>query len=159
VITRRLIAIAGACFAALLSMSCSRNAPEVSMTLTTGERVALGELRGRLVWLEFWSLSCAPCIEELPAMRLIYDQLDRRNMTTIAVAMPWDPPAPVADFVTREKLPWPVALDVNSAVANAFDVRAVPYRVLIGRNGKIIHSESGRLDAEAWRARIEALLH
>lgn len=128
------------------------------MTFTTGERVTLDELRGRLVWLEFWSLSCAPCIEELPAMRIIYDQIDRHDMTTIAVAMPWDPPAPVADFVAREKLPWLVALDMDSAVANAFDVRVVPYRVLIGRNGRIVHSESGQLDAAAWRGRLDRLL-
>lgn len=157
--TRRLPAIASACLAALLAAACTRSAPEVSLILTTGERVVLSALRGRVVWLEFWSLNCAPCIEELPAMREFYHQTDNRGMATIAVAMPWDPPAPVVDFVAREKLPWRVALDLDSAVASAFDVQAVPYRVLIGRNGKIVHRESGRLDADAWRARTDSLLH
>lgn len=147
-----------ACVLLLLVTACTRPAPPVSFALTNGEKITLADLRGRVVWLEFWSLSCAPCIQEMPAMRNLYAQVNPRDVAVIAIAMTWDPPAPVAEFVTREKLSWPVAFDLDSKVANAFNVPAVPYRVLIGRDGAIIHREAGRLDAARWRARITSLL-
>lgn len=142
---------------ATLIAGCAREAPPVSFALANGERVTMLSLRGRTVWLEFWSLTCAPCIEELPAMRKLVAELDPENVVVIAVAMPWDPPAQVVEFARREKITYPVALDFDEKISSAFDVTAVPHRMLIGPDGTIVRRENGRLDPAAWRDRVRNL--
>jgi peroxiredoxin len=151
------IRLAAVWLLAALIAGCTREAPPVSFALANGERVTMQSLRGRTVWLEFWSLTCAPCIEELPTMRKLVAELDPENVAVIAVAMPWDPPAQVVEFAQREKIGYPVALDIDEKISSAFDVTAVPHRVLIGQDGTIVRRESGRLDATAWRERVRNL--
>lgn len=136
-----------------------RSIAETEFQLLDGKKITLTTLRGRPLLVAFWATSCKPCIEELPDLIRLYKELHPKGFELIAVAMPYDRPLDVQNFVREKKVPYPVALDVEGKVVRAFDgVPYVPMAFLISPEGKIAYQQAGRLDIAKARRIIEASL-
>jgi len=121
--------------------------PEAEFTLLDGRKISLSALRGRPVLVSFWATSCPPCVEELPDLIRLYNDLHPQGFELVAVAMPYDPPTQVQNFATSHHLPYPVALDLDGKVTRAFGgVPYIPAAFVIDRDGIIAYSQTGRLD-------------
>ncbi len=122
-------------------------APAVTFVSLSGEKIALQDLRGKVVMVHFWATSCAICVREMPAMVASYNKYHSRGLAFIAVAMAYDPPNYVLDYAQSRRLPFPVALDVNGMLARAFgDVAQTPTTFVIGKDGKIVQRYLGQPD-------------
>ena len=146
-----LLALLGAVIvlaAALVWLLPSSTPPkQTEFVLLDGHKISLASLRGRPVLVSFWATSCAPCIEELPDLIRLYDEWHSRGFELIAVAMPYDPPSLVQQFVQQRAVPYPVALDLDGKVTTAFGgVPYVPAAFLLAPNGRIELQYTGRLD-------------
>lgn len=140
-------------------VSGPRVAPDVEFQLLDGRKLGLKELRGRPVLVAFWATSCKPCIEELPDLIRLYNELHPRDFELIAVAMPYDRPLDVQNFVRARNVPYPVALDVEGKVVRAFDgVPYVPMAFLISPEGKVVYQQTGKLDIKKARRLIAQYL-
>ena len=146
------LAIAGALFYVLMDKP---RAPEATFTTLEGRQIALADLRGKVVLVNFWATSCPGCIKEMPGMIETYQQYKDRGFEIVAVAMSYDPPNYVATFAKTRGLPFPVALDVDGAHARAFgNVQLTPTSFIIGKDGSILEQKLGELDF----VRLNALL-
>jgi peroxiredoxin len=146
------LALAGALAYALMGKP---DAPAVTFITLEGKPIVLGELRGKVVLVNFWATSCPGCIKEMPGMVESYKQYRDRGFEIIAVAMSYDPPNYVLNFVQTRQLPFPVALDVDGAHARAFgNVQLTPTSFIIGKDGRILEQKLGELDF----AKLKALL-
>jgi peroxiredoxin len=146
------IAVVGALAYALIDKP---GAPAATFTTLEGKTIALDALRGKVVLVNFWATSCPGCIKEMPGMVETYNQYKDRGFEIVAVAMSYDPPNYVANFVETRQLPFPVALDVDGAHARAFgNVQLTPTSFIIGKDGQILEQKLGELDF----ARLRALL-
>ncbi len=134
-----------------------RGVAETEFQLLDGRKLALAELRGRPVLVAFWATSCKPCVEELPDLIKLYKELGPKGFELIAVAMPYDRPLDVQNFVRERNVPYPVAVDVEGKVVRAFDgVPYVPMAFVISPEGKVVYQQTGRLDIVKARRIIEA---
>lgn len=134
-------------------------APETEFVLLDGNKLTLQSLRGRPVLVSFWATTCPPCVEELPDLIQLYKDLRPQGLEIIAVAMPYDPPIRVQEFVQRHHVPYPVALDVQGVVTSAFGgVPYVPTAFIIAPNGKTELIYTGRLDIAKARRIISRYL-
>ena len=146
------LAIAGALFYALMDKP---SAPAATFTTLEGKPIVLDELRGKVVLVNFWATSCPGCIKEMPGMVETYNQYKDRGFEIIAVAMSYDPPNYVLNFVQTRQLPFPVTLDVDGVHARAFgNVQLTPTSFIIGKDGRILEQKLGELDF----VRLKALL-
>ncbi len=133
-----------------------RAVAEAEFILLDGRTLTLKELGGRPVLVAFWATSCKPCVEELPDLITLYQALHPKGFELIAVAMPYDRPLDVQNFVRERNVPYPVALDVEGKVVRAFDgVPYVPMAFLISPEGKIVYQQAGKLDIAKARRIIE----
>lgn len=138
------LAFAGALFYAMMDKP---SAPAATFTTLEGKSIALNELRGKVVLINFWSTSCPGCIKEMPDLVETYQQYKNRGFEVVAVAMSYDPPNYVVNFAQTRKLPFPVALDVNGEHARAFgNVQVTPTAFIIGKDGSILEQKLGELD-------------
>jgi peroxiredoxin len=126
-------------------VSNSKNAaPDVVFTSLTGQKIPLNALRGKVVLVNFWATSCAICVREMPKMVATYDQFRPRGLAFVAVAMRYDSPEYVLNFVQTRNLPFPVALDPQGELSQAFGgINATPTTFLIGKDGHIIKQYLG----------------
>lgn len=147
------LAIAGALAYALMEKP---KAPAATFTTLEGRTLALDELRGKVVLVNFWATSCPGCIKEMPGMVETYNQYKGRGFEIVAVAMSYDPPNYVANFVQTRQLPFPVALDVGGEQARAFgNVQLTPTSFIIGKDGEILEQKLGELDFTRLRALLD----
>jgi peroxiredoxin len=149
--TRKRFAIAIAatvlCGAALFAYSSSssrRAAPDVSFIKLDGQKLALKDLRGKVVMVNFWATSCTTCVHEMPQMVETYNKYKGKGLEFVAVAMSYDPPSYVINYTETRKLPFKVAMDSDDKLAAAFgNVKLTPTTFLIDKNGKIIRRYVG----------------
>lgn len=150
------LALAGA-LAMLLSQKPA--APQASFSTLGGEKLALDSLRGKVVLVNFWATSCPGCIKEMPDLVSTWQKYHSRGLETIAVAMSYDPPEYVRQFVDKNGLPFIVALDTDGTVAQAFgNVRVTPTTFVIDKQGRIIQQYVGEPDFVQLHVLIESAL-
>lgn len=146
------LALLGALAYALMTRP---QAPAATFATLDGKSIALNGLRGKVVLVNFWATSCPGCVKEMPDLIETYRQYRDRGFEVIAVAMHYDPPNYVANFVQTRQLPFPVVLDAGGRHARAFgNVQVTPTAFIIGKDGSILEQRLGELDF----AKLKALL-
>ena len=154
-----LAAVVALAAALIWLLPSSTPSKETQFVLLDGRTVTLASLRGRPVLVSFWATSCAPCVEELPDLIRLYHEWQPRGLELIAVAMPYDPPSLVQQFVQQRGVPYPVALDLDGKITTAFGgVPYVPAAFLLAPNGRIELRYTGRLDMAKARRVIAKYL-
>lgn len=134
-------------------------APEVTYALVDGTRVTTQDLRGKVVLVNFWATSCVTCVKEMPGLVDTYQRFRERGFETVAVAMSYDRPDYVVNYVQTRKIPFKVALDLQGRVATAFgDVAVTPTSYLIDRDGTILKRWVGEPDFPQLHALIDKRL-
>ena len=135
-------------------------APEFTVPRLGSGSFSLKELRGQLVFLNFWATWCLPCKEEMPSMERLYQRYKGRGFTIAAISLDSGGTKPVASFVKKFGLTYPIGLDPKLEVANRYTVRALPSSFLIDRTGNTVAVALGPRDWDSISARavIESLL-
>lgn len=70
-----------------------RRAPDFTLRDENGEPWQLSDHRGKVVILNFWSITCRPCVEEMPTLIELGDMIESRDdveLVTITVDESWD---------------------------------------------------------------------
>ncbi len=146
-------AIAGALGYALIDKPVG---PAAAFITLEGKPITLDSLRGKIVLVNFWATSCPGCIKEMPGMIQAYQQYKDKGFEIIAVAMSYDPPNYVLNFVQTRQLPFPVVLDINGEHARAFgNVQLTPTSFIVGRDGTVLERKLGELDFVKLKALLD----
>jgi len=131
-------------------------APEVRFTMLSGESLAISDLRGKVVLVNFWATYCVPCMKEMPHLVRTYRKFSPRGYEMIAVAVSRDQPERVA--AVAAKLPFKVAFDKDGAVAQGFgNVRVTPSTFIVDREGRIVKRYIGEPQWSELHAILEKL--
>ena len=134
-------------------------APSVEFTSIRGEKLAMADLRGRVVLVGFWATDCPGCVREMPQMAATYQKFRERGFEAVFVAMQHDRPDRVVDFTERNRLPFKVALDLRGEIARAFgDVRLTPTTLVVDKRGNIVLRLLGEPDFAKLHAFLEEKL-
>jgi peroxiredoxin len=133
-------------------------APDLGFTTVQGQRVSLGDWRGRPVLLAFWASNCRSCLEEMPELAALFRDYGRRGLRMAAVAMPYDLPSRVLSLAGNEGWPFPVVLDPLGALAVALGVELVPNCYLLDGDGVVVATRLGKPDFRELREAIDKLL-
>jgi len=111
-----------------------KRAPNFHLKDLSGETVALTELRGRPVLLDFWSTSCAPCIRDLPNVK----RLAEEHKVEVAVwGISFDQPDRDKKWLTQHQEDFPTLSDTEFEVSDLYKIEGIPALVLIDSGGII----------------------
>lgn len=133
--------------------------PDVALRTLAGESLKLSDLRGKVVLVNFWATSCTTCVHEMPALAEAHKRLAGQGYETVAVAMSYDRPDYVANFAQERALPFKVAIDLDGAIAKAFDgIRATPTSFLLDKRGAIVQRYVGEPDWAQFEKTVAAEL-
>ena len=138
----------------------AKDAPDFDLRTPDDRVVRLADLKGKVVFLNFWATWCEPCREEMPGMERLHRAYKDRGLVVLAVSLDSQGASVVNPFVKKFGLTFPVALDPKMAVRERYGVWAVPSTFLIDRKGKRVLFANGarEWDGKASHAVIESLL-
>ena len=114
-------------------------APDFTLKDLNGNTVKLSDFRGKPVYLNFWASWCPPCKAEIPEIQKFYQQ-NKDKVEVLAVNITFnDKVSDVVNLLKADKANYPVLLDtnINSSVANAYQVYGIPASFFIDKNGII----------------------
>ena len=125
-----------------------------------GETLSLSDLRGQVVFVNFWATWCAPCRDEMPSMESLYRQFRDRGFEIIAVNAR-ENEQEVAAFMRDHDLTFPALLDLDGRVGSNYGIHAIPTSYLVDREGNIVLRKVGSIDWDTpeIRTAIEMLLN
>jgi peroxiredoxin len=111
-------------------------APDFSLVDRQGKTWTLSELKGQVVFINFWATWCPPCLEELPSMQKLYTTLPKENFKMLAV-LNKDKPV-LADFVVNQKgITIPVLDDAQNVVSLKYNLTGLPETFIVDKQGII----------------------
>lgn len=113
-----------------------------------GERFDLGELKGRVVLVNFWATWCEPCREEMPSIERLRAKLRGRPFEVITVNH-GEGAEKIRDFMRKQRLSLPVLLDPEKESARAWGAGGLPMTFLVDGEGRVRFSMFGECD---WSA-------
>jgi thiol-disulfide isomerase/thioredoxin len=132
-------------------------APEISMKDTSGRPVKLSSLRGKVVLIDFWASWCVPCRQANPKVVELYRQYKSKGFEIYGVSLD-DNKERWTQAIRADKLAWYHVSELKKWDSNSvkeYHISAIPFTVLIDRNGKII--EKG-LSVEALEKKLGEIL-
>ena len=142
-----------------LSVSKKEAIPDVTFVNLQGKKITSQDLRGKVVMINFWATSCTTCVKEMPEMVETYKKYNAQGLEFIAVAMAYDPPNYVLNFVETRKLPFTVALDTQGELAKSFgNIQLTPTTLVVDKNGRVIKKYVGEPDFAALHQLLEKAL-
>jgi cytochrome c biogenesis protein CcmG, thiol:disulfide interchange protein DsbE len=143
---------------ALPSPLVGRMAPAFGLQLFSGGRLTLGEIRGRLVVLNFWASWCVPaCTDEAPSLQAIWEQYRTKGVTVVGVNIQ-DREAPARAFIQRFGLTFPTGMDPRGVIAIDYGVYGVPETYLIDQSGRIVYKYAGAVSVDMLAPVMASLL-
>ena len=146
--------------AGLPLLDTNRDTKNFTLKTLDGKQVSLDDLRGKVVFLNFWATWCGPCRQEMPSMEALYQRFKNSGLEFAAVDI-MEKETDVGAYIKQNNLNFPIALDLDGNVSKNYRIQAVPATFIINRNGKIILSTVG---ARNWNTpavitAFEALLN
>ncbi len=150
-------------------------APDIRMPNPEGKMLALSDLRGKVVLLDFWASWCGPCRRENPNVVKVYKKYKDKGFTVFSVSLDGVDSRTKSRLKTQEQvdqmiaqgkqrwinaikkdgLEWPYHVSDlkkwDNAAARQYGVRSIPRAFLIDREGKIVSTSvrgAEQLEAE-----------
>jgi peroxiredoxin len=125
-----------------------------------GQPVRLDQYRGKVIVVNFWATWCAPCREEMPAFVEAQSAYGARGLQFVGIAV--DEAAKVKQFASEIQLNYPAliggygAMELSRTLGNS--VMALPFTVIIGRDGAVARTHLGPLPREQLASIVKQLL-
>lgn len=115
------------------------------MVYADGKAVNMEDLKGKVVFMNFWATWCPPCIAEMPSIQKLYDKVkDDKDIMILTVEVEGKRDK-VAKFMERKKLSLPVVYP-NSSIPTEFFNGSLPTTVILDKKGNIAHTTMGMAD-------------
>jgi len=130
----------------------------VPATTLDGGPVSLADLRGKVVWIDFWASWCPPCRAETPVLRDLYARYRGRGLEIVAVSVQESTADDIRAYATTYGLAYPIVADLTGAVFRAWRVYGLPTQFLLDPDGVIRAVVQGPVDAATAAALVEPLL-
>jgi peroxiredoxin len=135
-------------------LSIGAAAPDFQLKTLAGDTVKLSDLRGKKVMLNFWATWCPPCKAEMPEMEQFSKQI---GDDTVILAVNIDPQLDVQGFVNEYKITFPILLDAEDKVNEAYQVLSIPTTYFINSKGIIQNKYTGSMKIDIMKKYTQQL--
>ncbi len=134
--------------------------PDFTLPDLDGQARQIAEWDGKLIVINFWATWCPPCREEIPVFMAMQAEYADRGLQFIGIAL--QDAEEVRDYVAETGINYPVLAGYREVVriarALGNHMGALPYTVIINRNGTVEYTHTGPLDEAAARSAVARFL-
>ena len=115
---------------------------------------------GKVLLVNFWATWCPPCRKEIPDLMKLQHAYGKRGLQVIGVAI--DDKQKIRDYADTMGIDYPIlfgsqdAIEVATRYGDYFG--AIPYSVIINRQGRIVFTHRGELSPKLAEQTIKPLL-
>lgn len=122
-----------------------RPAPALDLYDTSGTRLTLAQLRGKLVLLSFWGTTCAPCLAELPELEHLEEEFHDAGLRVLCVCADEQDGEKVRKIAEQYVKRLPVYANQIGSARVRYDAQVLPTAFLIDQEGRLLGSVQGAI--------------
>ncbi|MCY1662486.1 TlpA family protein disulfide reductase [Chryseobacterium sp. SL1] len=133
--------------------------PNFSVKNEHGEITETAQLRGKVVFINFWASWCPPCRAEFPSVQKLYDRY-RSNEDMVFLTVNLDDELILGkNYLQKEKFTIPFLVP-NSSIPKQLYSGSIPATIVLDKTGKIRMHHSGMADysKDSFYKEIDGLL-
>jgi peroxiredoxin len=132
-------------YTSIKSLKPGNSAPSFSLKNEKGQIVSLSDYKGKVVYIDFWGVSCAPCINDITNfIPDLHNRYKGKEVVFINICI---------DSKVKQ---WKYALDKykldginliaegfdDNPVCKKYNISSIPHYILIDKNGKIANNNA-----------------
>ena len=126
----------------------------------TGAPQRLEQWKGKVMVVNFWATWCAPCRDEIPVLIKLQQRLGGQGLQVIGIAV--DQLDKVKPYAAEMGINYPILIGELDAIELARqagnELGALPFSVVLDRQGKAVRGELGRITEDKLGAMVQPLL-
>ena len=129
----------------------------IDILSSAGNKISLHDLKGKYVFVDIWSTTCVPCIEDFPGLKELYDYYKRDQFEIIGIVDERGKGS-AKKVLNRNAVDWPnLVMHSRGNMLDAYsNIYQFPTTYLLDPSGKII---AANLNARSLSAKLSVLLH
>lgn len=126
--------------------TASNLAPEFAFNSIDGSKVALEDLRGKIVYVDIWATWCRPCIMQIPALKEVEEMYKGKDVQFVSVSVDNERQKDKWSSMVKEKELGGLQLFAGSDMKfhNDYRISTIPKFLLIGKEGELISGDAPR---------------
>lgn len=137
-----------------------RKAPSFSLTLFDQfeqKQMALANLRGKVVVVNFWASWCVECYKEAALLEQGWQDYKDRGVVFVGVDY-LDTDKEGLAYMAKYGITYPSGPDLGSKIAKDYAITGVPETFFIDQEGNIIHVQIGPIERDQLYGLLDRLL-
>src|SRR6516162_2122882 len=154
-----------ASLSARASTTMGKPAPELRLADLDGKQLSLSDLRGKVVFVNFWATWCGPCQDEIPSLIELQNKYASKGFTVVGIAMDEGGKSVVAPFVAKElydvggqklHINYPILIGSDEASDKFGGILGYPTSFLISREWREWRKFQGPPDLDVVAKAVES---
>jgi thiol-disulfide isomerase/thioredoxin len=121
-------------------------APEIEFQTKTGKQGSLSQHKGAVILINFWASWCAPCMEEMPQLKMLEEHLRDKGFVLLAFNIEGEEGDSVGAKIANSKLPRNLVFNFSKEQLKSYQVDGIPLSVLINKKGRVAKVYQGAQD-------------
>ena len=135
----------------------ARQAPSFVLTLFDGRTVTLEDLRGKVVFLNFWASWCPPCRAEAKTLEAAWKEYKDKDVLFLGIDIQ-DTEKDARAFIEEFGITYMNGRDPTGRIAIDYGVWGIPETFFIDRQGRITYKHVGGLGLPIITAKLDQAL-
>jgi len=134
-------------------------APDIELTdIHKNNKLRLSELKGSVVFINFWASWCQPCIDEIPSIEGLFRHLSENSRFKMITILYRDNADDVLSHIKEMDYTFPIYIDPKGSAAKQFGITGVPETFIIDKKGNLRNKIIGPFEWDSPSV-IETLLN
>lgn len=109
------------------------------------EVIELSDLRGKVVFINFWATWCPPCIAEMPSINKLYSDFRDNDKVMFLMVDVDNERSKSQKFMDKRKFDLPVYTPASS-IPSSYMSGAIPTTLVLNKYGKVVFKHEGMGD-------------
>jgi peroxiredoxin len=120
-------------------------APDFTLIDRKGKTWTLSQLKGQVVFVNFWATWCPPCRQEMPSMQKLHQRLQKNKFKMLAI-LNKDDPVLADSFAAKLGITIPILDDQANVIGPKYGLTGLPETYIVDKQGVLREKFIGPAD-------------
>jgi len=117
----------------------------------SGNKISLSDMKGSVVFINFWATWCASCIEEMPSIEHMFRNLSDKSSFKVVTILYKDDFSRALGFMKQNGYTFPVYLNPDESAAKIFGITGIPETFIVDKQGLLRNKVIGPAEWDSPR--------
>lgn len=127
----------------------TKAAYDFTLNQLDGETLNFEDLKGKVVFINFWATWCAPCVAEMPSINSLYKIYEDNPEVVFVMINVENKEDKVRKFIKKKKFSFPIYLPNASQIPRVYESKGIPTTFVLDKDGYIAYKKVGMANYDA----------